>query len=96
MLRALHQVSLTDHQPASEPRPVKTHTLTGRLARERTDCSDLVTPVRVAAAALVEAWPEFPSPQLAGTVRSNAPAIEELKSPCPGRRPSSGRITMPP
>ena len=78
VVRSLHRVSLTDHQPASEPRAIQTHALTGRLARERSTGPDLLTALRVAADALVEAWPEFPSARLAEALRSNAAAVEHL------------------
>jgi DNA-binding SARP family transcriptional activator len=78
VLRVLHQVSLTDHEPSSEPRSIRTHALTGRLARERASGAELVTALQVAADALVQTWPEFPTSKIAETLRSNATAVEQL------------------
>lgn len=78
VLRALHQVSLTDHQPTLEPRSIRTHALTGRLARERATEMGLVAALRVAASALVETWPEFPTSEMAETLRNNATMVERL------------------
>ncbi|HYI57084.1 MAG TPA: BTAD domain-containing putative transcriptional regulator [Microlunatus sp.] len=78
VLRALHQVSLTDHEPSSEPRSIRTHALTGRLARERASTEQVIAALRVAADALVESWPEFPTSKIAETLRSNASTVEQL------------------
>ncbi|HEY5981765.1 MAG TPA: BTAD domain-containing putative transcriptional regulator [Microlunatus sp.] len=78
VLRTLHQVSLTDHEPSSEPRSIRTHSLTGRLSRERASTPELVASLRVAAAALVETWPEFPTSKIAETLRGNATVVERL------------------
>ena len=78
VLRALHQVSLADHEPSSEPRSIRTHALTGRLARERASSEEIIAALRVAADALVESWPEFPTSEIAETLRRNASTVEQL------------------
>lgn len=78
VLRTLHQVSLTDHEPTSEPQSIRTHALTGRLTRERMSQGSLINALQSAANALVETWPEFPTSRIAETLRSNATMIEQI------------------
>ncbi|MGL5823399.1 MAG: tetratricopeptide repeat protein [Nocardioides sp.] len=53
-LRALHRLSLIEHRPDGGPRAVRMHQLTQRAVQEALDRGGLL---RVAADALLEAWP---------------------------------------
>lgn len=78
VLRTLHQASLTDHDPSLEPRAIRTHALNGRLSRERAEPAGVITALRLAALALVEAWPGLPASALAESLRGNAAVVEAL------------------
>jgi hypothetical protein len=81
-LRALHRLSLISHDPnPTEPRAVRMHNLTGRAVLQIVDADLVAILVRIAAAALVESWPNIAHhPALVEALRANASALSALRA----------------
>ncbi|MFF3820613.1 tetratricopeptide repeat protein [Streptomyces bluensis] len=73
-LRALHRLSLVDHDPESPQQSVRVHQLIQRATRDTLSHQGRSQIVRVAGDALLEDWPE-PHLPLAQTLRANARAV---------------------
>ncbi|MDX3321116.1 tetratricopeptide repeat protein [Streptomyces sp. ME03-5684b] len=73
-LRALHRLSLIDHDPDSPQQSVRIHQLIQRATREALSPQDYRLTVRAAGDALLEGWPD-PHLPLAQTLRANAQAV---------------------
>ncbi|MGX1887064.1 NB-ARC domain-containing protein [Streptomyces sp. NPDC055287] len=73
-LRALHRLSLIDHDPDSPQQSVRIHQLIQRATRDTLSPQDRSQTVRAASDALLEDWPD-PHLPLAQTLRANAQAV---------------------
>ncbi|MFJ4171487.1 tetratricopeptide repeat protein [Paenarthrobacter sp. NPDC089714] len=76
-LRALHRLSLIDHDPElGNPRAVRMHNLTGRSIRHTLPAEEIAALGYVAADALMAVWPEIDQDTLlTESLRSNATSI---------------------
>ncbi|MGW2698657.1 tetratricopeptide repeat protein [Streptomyces sp. NPDC001340] len=73
-LRALHRLSLIDHDPESPQQSVRIHQLIQRATRDTLSAQDHHQTVRAAGDALLKDWPD-PHLPLAQTLRANAQAV---------------------
>ncbi|MFD3657931.1 tetratricopeptide repeat protein [Streptomyces sp. NPDC058620] len=73
-LRALHRLSLIDHDPDSPQQSVRIHQLIQRATRDALSPQNRDQTARAAADALLEDWPD-PHLPLAQTLRANAQAV---------------------
>jgi hypothetical protein len=79
-VRALHRLSLAEHDPADPHRTVRMHALAQRASRE-TFGAGLPAVIRAAADALVDVWPEVDTADTTGVVlRANATAVTAVSS----------------
>lgn len=80
-LLALRELSLTSHIPSLGPLAIRTHPLTGRLAREHAGANRVIEAGKVAASALVDIWPDDKQfRELAAVLRANARMLQILDS----------------
>ncbi|GIM96865.1 tetratricopeptide repeat protein [Paractinoplanes toevensis] len=77
--RRLHLLSLVTHDPRNNSRSLRVHALVQRATREEMPHHRLAQIIRVAADALVEAWPPTEGdPELSQAFRANALAVATL------------------
>ncbi|MEV4613085.1 tetratricopeptide repeat protein [Kitasatospora sp. NPDC049258] len=75
-LRALHRLSLVEHNPAASPQAVRVHQLIQRAVRDTLAPDRYDRLVRAAADALIAAWPDIErDTALARSLRANSDAI---------------------